>query len=153
MYKIIYQDMVIDVLEFPYYVRWIPRYGRFFPSDETSAHCVASSDEQTFYHVDTMPNFDGDIYKTVQMVKISKEEFDQLKSLIENGSTVYNDEVDPPVEEKLRRRIVELESQAEGLINQNEALKRELEEKIAELTEANDFLAECVLEMSEVVYA
>lgn len=27
MYKIIYQDMVIDVLEFPYYVRWIPRYG------------------------------------------------------------------------------------------------------------------------------
>lgn len=127
MYKVVYQGMIIDVIEVPYYVRWIERYNRFFPSDPTSAHCIGSSNEETYYHVEGMPDFEKNQYKTVKLIQIDEKEFLELQSQIITGDTVYFDEVEPTEEEVMRRRIESLENKIVVLSVQNQDLVEQLE--------------------------
>lgn len=145
MYKVIYQDMVIDVIEYPYYVRWIERYNRPYPSDETSANGIGSSDNNTFYHVDTMPPFPEKCnFKTVKLVKISEEEYQNILSQITKGETIYYDEEEPTKEELLQRQINELQKtiialsiQGQGLSDFVDGIKNSDKEDETELTPEN----------------
>ena len=128
-YKIIYQNMVIDVIKNPRYVRWLKRGQRFARTESTSANGIMASDRINVYHVDTMPTFNGvENYKTVQMVEIEKDEYDKFMSLMvkKRHVSVFHDELDDP--EVLKNRIVEL---------QNEV----------------NMLTECILEMSTTIYS
>lgn len=81
MYKIVYQDMIIDVMEKPKYCKYIERANRTVLCDKTSANCIVSSDGSQVYHIAgtlAMP----DTYKSVQIVKINKHEYDKSRRLL-----------------------------------------------------------------------
>lgn len=129
MYKIIYNDMIIDVIKNPLYVRWLKRGKKFAKTEITSANGVRSSDYKSFYHLDTMPKFEGvEKYKTVKMVEIDEEEYNRLNSLMVKYRpvSIYTNEYDDP-----------------------EVLKS----KVVELTNEVNMLTECILEMSTVLYS
>lgn len=124
MYKIIYNNIIIDVIEHPYYVRWIGRFMRPFPTDVTSANGIASSDGKTYYHVNTMPPFpSGQNYKTVSLVEITKEEYDTLSSQLIDKKIIYEQE--PTEVEKLRNTIEQLNNTINQLQYQNSSFLEE----------------------------
>lgn len=129
MYKIIYQDMIIDVIKKPKYCKYLQRANRTLLCDKTSANCIVSSDGSQVYHLSgtlDMP----DTYKSVQLVEIDKDEYDYLCSLTiqENPIPVdqEDDELDDP--EVLKQRVAELQSEVQ-------------------------MLTECILEMSTIIYS
>ena len=129
MYKIIYNNMIIDVMKKLKYCKYLERAKRTLLCDKTSANCIVSSDGSQVYHISgalAMP----DTYKSVQIVEIDKDEYDYLCSLTiqENPIPVdpQDDELDDPV--VLKQRVNELQSEVEMLTN-------------------------CILEMSTIIYS
>ena len=79
-FKIIYNALVIDILDSIQYVRWLKCGKKFVKTEMTSANGILASDGINIYHVEGMPDFDGmGNYKTVHMLQIEKEEYDKLK--------------------------------------------------------------------------
>ena len=91
MYKVIHNNIVIDVLKSIKYLRYLPKSKRVVSTDRTSAHCILASDGKQRYHVQCMPYPDGSDYKTVTLVKIEQKEYDELSALIMTGNAVYAD--------------------------------------------------------------
>lgn len=159
MYKVIFQNMIIDAIEFPYYVKWIERYGRPFPSDESSANGIGSSDNTTFYHIDGMPCFPEKCnYKTVKLIKITEDEYKTLISSITKGDTVYYDEKEPTKEELFEREIEALKKdmialgvQLQGM-SDNEKIDYLIKEN-ERLASDNELLKDCIMELADVVFA
>lgn len=136
-YKVIFDGSVIDALDGLQYVTQT-RYshGLIGTSDEAKAMGVLSSNCSEVWHVDTMLEFyDGD-YKTVRVVEISEDEYNELRDeLAENG--MLDDDSGIANEEPHEQESV---------------AKSPLLRRVEELSEQLDFLTECLLEMSEVVY-
>lgn len=129
MYKIIYQNMIIDVMKKLVYCKYIKIANRTLLCDKTSANCIVSSDGSQVYHIAgtlAMP----DSYKSVQIVEIDKDEYDYLCSLTiqENPIPVdqQDNELDDPV--VLKQRVAELQNEVQ-------------------------MLTECILEMSTIIYS
>ena len=129
MYKIIYENMIIDVMSKPKYCKYVKIANRTLLCDKSSANCIVSSDGEQVYHIKgtlAMPNK----YKSVEIVEIEKEEYDYLCSLTiqENPIPVdqQEDELDDPI--VLKQRVSEL---------QNEV----------------NMLTECIIEMSTILYS
>ena len=129
MYKIIYNNMIIDVMKKLKYCKYVKIANRTLLCDKTSANCIVSSDGSQVYHISgtlAMP----DTYKSVQIVEIDQEEYDYLCSLTiqENPIPVelQDDELDDPV--VLKQRVTELQNEVEMLTN-------------------------CILEMSTIIYS
>ena len=129
MYKIIYQNMIIDVMNKIKYCKYVRIANRTLLCDKTSANCIVSSDGSQVYHIKgtlAMPSN----YKSVEIVEIDKEEYDYLCSLTiqENPIPVdqQEDELDDPI--VLKQRVTEL---------QNEV----------------NMLTECIIEMSTILYS
>lgn len=129
MYKIIYENMIIDVIKKLKYCKYLQRANRTLLCDKTSANCIVSSDGSQVYHIVgtlAMP----DNYKSVEIVEIDKEEYDYLCSLTiqENPIPVdqHDDELDDPVV---------------------------LKQKVSDLQNEVEMLTECILEMSTIIYS
>lgn len=130
MYKIIYQNMIIDVVKKLKYCKHLQHANRTLLCDKTSANCIVSSDGSQVYHIKgtlAMP----DKYKSVEIVEIDKDEYDYLCSLTIQVNPIPNeqqevDELDDPV--VLKQRVNEL---------QNEV----------------SMLTECIIEMSTILYS
>lgn len=91
MYKVMYNGVIIDILTKPIYCMYIPTSGMKLRSDATSANCIISSNGKETYHLAGRSPFMPETYKSVEMVSITKEEYDFYKSLtIENGVLEYN---------------------------------------------------------------
>ncbi len=88
MYKIIYNNKVIDVIKCPQFVRFLP-YGHIAFTDRLSAHGIVGSDEQTIYSFGRV--FRPDI-KIVSIEVISEEEFSRLNGLLNSNQEVSADE-------------------------------------------------------------
>jgi len=93
MYKVVYKNIVIDVLKDLKYMRFLPKSKHVVMTDKSSANCVLSSDKSEKYHVNGMPYPDGSDYKTVSLVKISESEYNKLYDLLKNGSSICDNEI------------------------------------------------------------
>ena len=155
-FKIIYNALVIDILDSVQYVRWLKRGKKFVKTEMTSANGILASDGINIYHVEEMPDFDGmGNYKTVHMLQIEKEEYDRLKSQMVEGDVIYVDESIFSTEEKLRFEISNLKKQLAAVSNQshkatddlnavkieNQELLKQLENVKAENVELADQLS------------
>lgn len=160
-FKIIYNALVIDILDSVQYVRWLKRGKKFVRTEMTSAHGILASDGINIYHVEGMPDFDGmGNYKTVYMLQIEKEDYDKLKSQMVEGDVIYADESAFSTEEKLKLEISNLKKQLAAVSSQshnatndlsavkieNQELLKQLENVRAENVElANQLMAAKIL--------
>lgn len=148
-FKIIYNALVIDILDSIQYVRWLKRGKKFVKTEMTSANGILASDGINIYHVEGMPDFDGmGNYKTVHMLQIEKEEYDKLKSQMTEGDVIYANESAFSVEEKLKLEIANLKKQLAAVSNQSHKVIEDLASVKAEnldlLKQLKDIRAENV---------
>ena len=126
-FKIIYNALVIDILDSVQYVRWLKRGKKFVKTEMTSANGILASDGINIYHVEGMPEFNGmGNYKTVHMIQIEKEEYDKLKSQMVEGDVIYADQSAFSTEEKLKLEISNLKKQLAAVSNQSHQSTNEL---------------------------
>lgn len=110
MYKVLYNNITIDVIKKPIYCKYL-NSGRTLRTDKVSANCIVSSDGSGFYHLvgktPTMP----DEYKSVELISIEKEEYDYLCSLITKGEPLDVDLV-----KARKEKIAEMSAMSEQAI-------------------------------------
>lgn len=136
-YKILLDGTVVDVLDTMQYVKYQQRNGLVLLTDKKDdAFGVLSSDASTIWIVDGLPSppIDHD-YATIRAVEIDEYEAALLRKQLEDGETAETPELPG-------------ESASEPVMT-----PAELCAKIKSLEERNAMLEECVLEMSELVYA
>lgn len=79
MYKVIYNDAVIDVLANLTYVKYQPKNKlNLITNSENEAFGIMSSDNNEIYHLDSLASPVAGIYKTVTIEDISEDEYLQL---------------------------------------------------------------------------
>ena len=87
MYKVLYDNITIDVIKRPIYCRYVPNAKRTIRTDRVSANCVVSSDGSEIYHLKgTSAIPEG--YKSVELILIDKDEYDYLNSLVTEGKPI-----------------------------------------------------------------
>lgn len=91
MYKVVYKNVIIDILQNPIYCKYFESSGRKLRTDETSANCIVSSSGSETYHLAGRSPFMPESYKSVELIAIDKTEYDYLKSLtIDKGVLQYD---------------------------------------------------------------
>lgn len=83
MYKVLYNNITIDVLKRPVYCKYLSS-GRKLRTDRTSANCIVSSDGSQVYHLVGTPSM-PEGYKSVEIAPIDEKEYNYLQSLITKG--------------------------------------------------------------------
>lgn len=111
MYKVLYNNITIDVLNKPIYCRYIPNTKRTLRTDKVSANCIVSSDGSTVYHLVGTPSL-PEGYKSVEIVAIDKKEYDYLCSLITKG-----EHLDIDLIETRKNKITEMSQASEDMIH------------------------------------
>ena len=111
MYKVVYKDIIIDILKKPVYCKYM-NTGRKLRSDAVSANCIVSSDGSETYHLfgksPTLPKE----YKSVELISINKEEFDYLSSQIIPGEPLQVN-----LTEARERKTAEVSAMSEKIIH------------------------------------
>ena len=79
-YKIMYNNMVIDLLNEVRWVRYLPNSKRLVATDSQAANGVMGSDHNTVYHIFGKPYTFANEIKTVEVVKIDALEYDKLRT-------------------------------------------------------------------------
>lgn len=77
-YKVMHNNMLIDLLTGVEYVRYLPRQKRTVMTDSQSANGVMGSDHNTVYHLFGRPNTFDTTVRTVEIMEISEEEYGRL---------------------------------------------------------------------------
>ena len=122
MYKIIFNNLIIDVMEKPRYVRFLPKYQRIVGTDRLAATGIMSSNGEEVYHLEGKTNNYPEKLKTVQLIKIEKEEFERLKS----QKTEIKEETLVPA--AVQSQIDALAAMVSQLSAQNQNLLQQIEE-------------------------
>lgn len=86
MFKVLYNNITIDVIKTPIYCKYL-KSGRTLRTDKVSANCIVSSDGSGFYHLVGTPAL-PDEYKSVELIEIEQDEFDYLNSLVMEGKPI-----------------------------------------------------------------
>ena len=128
MYKIIYQNMIIDVMNKIKYCKYVRIANRTLLCDKTSANCIVSSDGSQIYHIKNTEMIPEN-YKSVEIVEIDKEEYDYLCSL-----TVQEQPIPVDLDTSLDDPIV-------------------LKQKVIDLNKEVAILTECILELTNIIYS
>ena len=90
MYKIIQHDKVIDVVYYPYFVKFTPA-GHIVVTDASSAEGIVGSDNKTIYSFKHVTN--KRVSGTASIVKLKTvEEFNRLKDLLNSKQEISADE-------------------------------------------------------------
>lgn len=109
MYKILYNNITIDVMKKPIYCRFL-NSGRKLRTDKVSANCIISSDGEQVYHIIGTPSL-PEGYKSVEIVSIDKQEYDYLMSLITKGEPIDIDLITAR-----KNKIAEMSAMSEKVI-------------------------------------
>lgn len=112
MYKIIYNDIIIDVMKSPLYCKYLTKTGRKLRTDRVSANCIISSDGSETYHLIGKSPVLPDTYKSVELIPIDKEEYDYLNSLVVQGEPIEYD-----LQEVRNKKIAKMSSISEQIIH------------------------------------
>ena len=151
-FKIIYNALVIDILDSVQYVRWLKRGKKFVKTEMTSANGILASDGINIYHVEGMPDFNGmGNYKTVHMLQIEKEEYDKLKSQMVEGDVIYADQSAFSTEEKLKLEISNLKKQLAAVSSQSHQSTNDVAKNTHDLAKTVDELAAVKIENQELL--
>ena len=110
MYKVLYNNITIDVLKKPIYCRYLPS-GRTLRTDKVSANCIVSSDGSGFYHLVGTPAIPEE-YKSVEIVEIDQDEYDYLNSLVMEGKPI-----DIDLFQAREDKIAEMSAMSERIIH------------------------------------
>lgn len=110
MFKVLYNNITIDVIKKPIYCKYLNN-GRILRTDKVSANCIVSSDGSQVYHIVGTPVL-PEGYKSVEIVKIEKDEYDYLCSLITKGEPLDVDLV-----EARKNKIAEMSEMSEMIIH------------------------------------
>ena len=110
MYKVLYNNITIDVIKKPIYCRYLPS-GRTLRTDKVSANCIVSSDGSGFYHLVGTPALPEE-YKSVELVSIDKDEYDYLQSLVTEGKPI-----DIDLYQAREDKIAEMSAMSERIIH------------------------------------
>ena len=111
MFKVLYNNITIDVIDKPIYCRYMTSSKRALRTDKVSANCIVSSDGSGFYHLVGTPAI-PDEYKTVELIPIEKEEYDYLQSIIAKGLPLDADLIS-----SRELKIVEMSATSEEVIH------------------------------------
>jgi len=84
-YKLIKDDKVVDILDSLIYLKWQRKHKRTILSEEADAQAVLGSDKNTVWHIRGLPEIPDPNCETVELVRIDRHEYQQLKAL--NGKT------------------------------------------------------------------
>lgn len=91
MYKVMYKNIIIDILKRPVYCKYFQSSGQKLRTDETSANCIISSKGDETYHLAGRSPFMPESYKSVELIPIDKTEYDYLISLVTDGEVLEFD--------------------------------------------------------------
>lgn len=80
MYKLMSNNVVVDLLQTICYVRYLPTQARLIVTDRQSANGVMGSDKDTLYHLEGTPSTFEDDVETVRVVEIDDEEYEKLNA-------------------------------------------------------------------------
>lgn len=82
-YKVLKDGKVIDVLKDNeiVYLRYQEKHDRMVFCDESEAQAIFSSDRKHIWHTEGLYNIPIDGYDTVDICKVNKYEYNQLKIL------------------------------------------------------------------------
>ena len=122
MYKVVFNNLIIDIMEKPRYTRFLPKSGRVVGTDRLAATGIMSSNGEEVYHLEGKTNNYPEKLKTVQLIKIEKEEFERLKS----QKTEIKEETLVPA--AVQSQIDALAAMVSQLSAQNETLLQQIEE-------------------------
>lgn len=86
MYKIMYNNVVIDVLKVIRYGKYIPATGRVIATDKSIADCIVASNLKDRYLLKGVPIPEGCKYLQVSIVEIDGDEYD---SFVENDTNAF----------------------------------------------------------------
>ena len=78
MYKVIYNDIVIDLLESVRYGKYIPASKRVIATNKASANCIVASNLKDRYLLKGVPTPEGCPYLKVSVIPITNEEYYSL---------------------------------------------------------------------------
>lgn len=122
MYKVVFNNLIIDIMEKPRYTRFLPKSQRIVGTDRLAATGIMSSNGEEVYHLEGKTNNYPEKLKTVQLIKIEKEEFERLKS----QKTEIKEETLVPA--AVQSQIDALAAIVSQLSAQNETLLQQIEE-------------------------
>lgn len=122
MYKVVFNNLIIDIVEKPRYTRFLPKSQRVVGTDRLAATGIMSSNGEEVYHLEGKTNNYPEKLKTVQLIKIEKEEFERLKS----QKTEIKEETLVPV--TVQSQIDALAAMVSQLSAQNQTLLQQIEE-------------------------
>lgn len=78
-YKVMFNNMVVDLLTEARWVRYLPNSKRLVATDSQAANGIMGSDHDTVYHLFGKPyTFDKEV-KTVEVIKIDGVEYEKLR--------------------------------------------------------------------------
>ena len=122
MYKVVFNNLIIDIMEKPRYTRFLPKSQRIVGTDRLAATGIMSSNGEEVYHLEGKTNNYPEKLKTVQLIKIEKEEFERLKS----QKTEIKEETLVPA--AVQSQIDALAAMVSQLSAQNQTLLQQIEE-------------------------
>lgn len=82
-YKVLKDNKVIDVLDNLVYLKWQPKHKTMILCGIDDAQAILSSDNETIWHERTLYKVpvDEPKFETVELIEISKFEYEQLRVL------------------------------------------------------------------------
>lgn len=88
MYKILYNNQIIDVIKEIQYIKYLPMTKRMINVDKLQANGIISSDGNVIYHINGTKNNFANKKKTVQIVPIEEEEYLKLTTQIQENQSL-----------------------------------------------------------------
>lgn len=158
-YKVISDGVVIDANFM--FLKWQKKNRVLLGCDISEANFIQSSDQKEVWRAEWLnpvPEGAGE-YETVNAVEITEAEYTELRQQLDLGNVVEQpelpDETVPDEEGPDNTGSGETDGAGETVMTAEEMRRKivSLEEQLAEQQAHNEFLEECLLEVSEVVYA
>lgn len=149
-YKVILNGMVVDTQAELRYVCWQEANKLMIMCSEEMANGIISSDSSVIWHVEGFPEFPDGLCQTVIVEEIEEDEYLRWKERLESATT----ETEEATEESPAENATAEESASKGYLSIQDMLTiQELMDKVEKVEKENELLSECLLEMSEKVYA
>ena len=149
-YKVILNGMVVDIQTELRYVCWQEANKLMIMCSEEMANGILSSDSSVIWHVEGFPEFTDGLCQTVIVEEIEEDEYLRWKERLETATT----ETEEATEESPAENATAEESASKAYLSIQDMLTiQELMDKVEKVEKENELLSECLLEMSEKVYA
>ena len=149
-YKILLNGIVVDIQTELRYVCWQEANRLMLLCSAEMANGILSSDSSVIWHVEGFPEFPEGICQTAIVEEIEEDEYLRWKERLEAATT----ETEEATEESPAENETTEESASKDYLSIQDMLTiQELTDKVAKLEKENELLSECLLEMSEKVYA